>query len=1628
MKHVAVPVPGPARGRVLAAFVALLLLVGLTGGGLPQLAAEPADAAECPCSIWPSTATPGNPSTADTSAVELGVKFRSDVAGYVTGIRFYKGSGNTGTHVGNLWTTDGTNLGSATFTAESSTGWQQVAFPSPIAITAGTTYVASYYAPNGGYAADNGAFATAGVDRAPLAALADGVDGANGVYRYGTGGGFPANTWNSTNYWVDVVFEATATDTVAPTLTARAPAPDSTIARVDSKVTGTFNEPVTGAAVAVTGPAGAVAGTTTYDAATTTVTFTPDDALATSTTYTASASGATDAAGNAMTADSWSFTTAATADGCPCSLWPSTATPATASASDSSAVEVGTRFRADSDGHITGLRFYKGSANTGTHVGNLWTATGTLLSSATFSAESATGWQEITLPSPVAITAGTDYVASYHAPNGGYALDGGYFTTGRSVPPLSAPASSGSTPNGVYRYGASGFPASTYNATNYWVDVVFAFSAADTTPPSITGKSPVDGATEVSVETSVTATFSEAVTADSVSLTLADAGGSVAGTVTYDSTSRTATLKPSASLKASTTYSASASATDTAGNAMTAPATWSFTTAAPPPPSTTMSGPVLVVAPTGASFAGYLPEILKTEGLNAFTKGDLSALNATDLAKYDVVVLGETALTAAQVTALTDWVTAGGNLITMRPDEQLAGLLGLAAVTSGSTTLAEGYVLVDTSKEPGAGITGETMQYHGTADRYTMNGATAVATLYSDPTTATVNPAVTLRTVGTAGGQAAAFTYDLARSVVYTRQGNPAYAGLERDGATPIRSDDMFWGSSPTNGYVNLDKVKIPQADEQQRLLANLVQTMNRDNKPLPRFWYFPRDAKAVVMATGDDHGNNGTAGRYDQYDANSTPDCSVILWSCLRFTSYVYPGTPLSPQAATDYDARGFDTGAHVTSGCSDFTSTSLDNNYSTQLGQWKTDFPGLPSPTTNRFHCLVYSDWATQPKTERKHGMGMDTNYYYWPGSWVDNRPGFMTGSGMPMRFADADGSVIDSYQAATQLTDESGQSYPFTPDALLDNAQGALGYYGAFTANMHTDVATVYENDQMLASAQSRGVPVIAARQMLTWLKGRDSSAFTDLAWSSGTLSFGIAPGTGTTGLMAHLPTAGPAGTTLSSITRSGSSVPFTVQTVKGLAYASFPAASGSYTATYVTSSSTSTTSALRLSSTESGTEMATADTTTTDSSFLVRDGKRLFATDDAGTSSLRGPAPKDGSQPAADTTPPVLSALDVLSLPDGTATVSWRSDEGSDSEVRYGRSASNLDQTRQDRRRVAEHSVVLTGLEPGQTYHYAVRSADASGNVSTSRTARFVQSAAGVADTTAASLRMGQRDGAGFIGSRRDGEIELAGDDVLDFRLPELSGRWTTGVEDGGRARVHAGKLSLDGMRASGPSVDGPRSLEFEATFRGTEQLAGLASDGNGPSAMFAGRGGELYATITNGRNVTAVKLPQILLDAPHRYRVEWTSAGAVLSVDDVEVARGPLPLAPMRPLLRDLKGDDAPFALGWLRESNFRPSSTYVSRVLDAQQMVTWDRATWRATVPDGTAVKVSVRTGSRRSPDGTWSAWTSLSGPGARVVGEGRYLQYRVELTTARPTKTPVLEAIGFTHNGTLPDHEKETE
>ena len=148
---------------------------------------------------------------------------------------------------------------------------------------------------------------------------------------------------------------------------------------------------------------------------------------------------------------------------------------------------------------------------------------------------------------------------------------------------------------------------------------------------------------------------------------------------------------------------------------------------------------------------------------------------------------------------------------------------------------------------------------------------------------------------------------------------------------------------------------------------------------------------------------------------------------------------------------------------------------------------------------------------------------------------------------------------------MTDESGQSYPSTVNTLLDRALGPLGYYGAFVANMHTDLVQSAGSDAIVASAKARQVPVISARQLLEWLDGRNNSAFGSLAWDGARLSFTVSVALGANGLQVMVPTTSPAGTLL-SVTRDGLPVSFVTQTIKGISWAMFPAAPGTYEAAY------------------------------------------------------------------------------------------------------------------------------------------------------------------------------------------------------------------------------------------------------------------------------------------------------------------------------------------------------------------------------------------------------------------------------------------------------------------------------
>ncbi|MCK1716791.1 DUF4082 domain-containing protein [Bradyrhizobium sp. 141] len=478
--------------------------------------------------LFSITDTPAVISNSDSGSVELGVKFVPAASGKISGIRFYKGAENTGTHIGDLWTTNGTLLASATFTNETASGWQQVNFATPVSVTAGVTYVASYHTNTGHYSSTDFYFINyGGLTKGALTAPGSSL---NGVFAYGSGPIFPddVSVAKAANYWVDVVFsdsgltspQANGDSGFTVTQNGVLNIPASTLLANDTNPSGL--------SFSLSGVSNPVNGSVSYNAQNQTVTYTPANGYAGTAGFTYTITDTAGQSGSGQVSLNVSYPISAQ------SLFGTNDAPGAPNSGDTSPVEVGVKFTASVNGTITGLRFYKGSSNTGPHVAALWSSTGALLATATFTNETASGWQQVNFSNPVAITAGTTYVASYHT-NGNYSGTQNYFTTPLTNGQLTAPASG----NGVYGYGSgSVFPTNTYKTSNYWVDVVFdGSSTTNNTPP--TAVADVGDATEkggVNNSTGGTAAIGNVLTND----TDPDAGDTKTVTaVSFGSTSGT---------------------------------------------------------------------------------------------------------------------------------------------------------------------------------------------------------------------------------------------------------------------------------------------------------------------------------------------------------------------------------------------------------------------------------------------------------------------------------------------------------------------------------------------------------------------------------------------------------------------------------------------------------------------------------------------------------------------------------------------------------------------------------------------------------------------------------------------------------------------------------------------------------------------------------------------------------------------------------------------------------------------------------------------------------------------------------------------------------------------------------
>jgi hypothetical protein len=469
----------------------------------------------------------------------------------------------------------------------------------------------------------------------------------------------------------------------------------------------------------------------------------------------------------------------------------------------------------------------------------------------------------------------------------------------------------------------------------------------------------------------------------------------------------------------------------------------------------------------------------------------------------------------------------------MRPDPALVDLFGLSPAGT-RTEARQQFLAFDGTSSQGDGLTAASIQYHGPADAYTTAGASVLAAFWDDIATPSNAPAVTL--FQTPGGRTVAFAFDLAKSILLTRHGNPEWVDTEGDAndvtvafvddPDQYRPMDMFARVDGQSWFAQ-ERLLIPQADEQQRFLANII--LDLLARPVPRLWYLPDTHRRLIVNTGDTCYSSASDRGTMLLDAVAH-DAGVTL--------YLQPEQMEQVDANTEagWRSNGHDTGVHVSANPTAYGQMAL---LRAAYDAAVTSFEARYSRTmrSSRNHTIDWVGWVEPAKFEAVAGTELDLNYYhYWKlekkalfpelGLPTDKKHahGYFTGSGLPQRFCDENGAILPIFQLLTEWPDEFFADNGFTALEVYQIIEEALaaaetGSYSAFVTNIHpvrythADPITGPWARALWRHARNMGIPVWTAAHFLDFTNARQRTRFENLSWDGATLQFdvtGPAPG--------------------------------------------------------------------------------------------------------------------------------------------------------------------------------------------------------------------------------------------------------------------------------------------------------------------------------------------------------------------------------------------------------------------------------------------------------------------------------------------------------------------------------------
>jgi hypothetical protein len=980
--------------------------------------------------------------------------------------------------------------------------------------------------------------------------------------------------------------------------------------------------------------------------------------------------------------------------------------------------------------------------------------------------------------------------------------------------------------------------------------------------------------------------------------------------------------------------------------------------------------PILIVTNSAASnpFDTYLPEILRAEGLNQFSVKDLGTVQATDLSNASVVVLAETSLTATQANLFSNYVAGGGRLIAMKPDTQLAPVLGLTPV--GSTT-TEGYFAINPGFTFSDGFPTATLPFHGQATNYSAaGGASTLATLFSNSATATPYPAVVRF------GRTVTWTYDVARSIVYTRQGNPANA-RDRDGSPPYRTEDIFYNA------IDKDKVNIPYADVQMRMLGRAISDLLADTMPVPRLWYFPNANRTLMVITSDSHANPQSY--FDNVIAS-------VEARGAHDSIYIYGGADPSVSSTQTWSARGHEVGMHPAAFQYGVT---LMQAFLNAVNYFQVNGYGTPSPTT-RIHQIEWQGWVDAAKIEASFDIALDTSFYTWGPAvtYPDGHQahGFINGSGLPMRFIDEAGAIVPVYQQVTSIIDEQllvgSFSELMTQDQalavsrqLIDGSQA--GGYSAITTQFHVDYYSEVQGwaEGTMDYANSLGIPMWTAQRWLNYTTARAATTMNGFSWDPNgrQLTFVVNVPTGSESQSVALPGTY-SGFSMSGVLIDGSAASPTAQAISGRDTSFVNVSAGAHTISVFYGTTTPPIN---------HPPIANPDTAS------VNEGQSVVIP------VLANDTDADGDTLKVDSTSPDSGAVITINT---NQTISYTPNPGTCG-------TDSFSYTIDDGRGGTASSTVT------------VQVTCFSGQVVQRTFADFSQSCA----VPAASI-------VSFVG---DGEVRLAGTVGDEYNGASLdASKWIAGTWSGGAYTPTQAGGVLSIANANGGYVRSVSAMPL-TTIESSAQFTGQPWEHVGWGSLDFGNGYAIFSTynttsslFARTADITGTESQTNLGVIPsgfHTYRIDrqvvsQTSDLISYYIDGIVRAQHTVQTLPAMYVYQSNNGGTAQtlnIDRIWVYPS-YTSSGSYQSCTMDiGQTQSTWTTADWSATTPAGTTFDLRTRT----SADGTnWTSWSSpMTSPGTAISNPvGRYLQYLAEFSTNDPGQSPVLDSVtmGFGSGG----------